>query len=349
MKWIKESILEIPEYKVPQSFDVVKLNQNESPLDVPDELKSFVLKKLAETPWHRYPDGAASGLIEKISGYTNFPKEGIMVANASNEVIQTLVYALCDSGDSIVTITPGFSVYGRVAQIMNIKNIEVPLCENYDFDVPKIIEAAQDAKLVVLASPNNPTATIISPEDIETIANSISGVLAIDEAYFEFYKTTMQELVHKYPNLVVIRTFSKALRFSSARLGYMLGSPDMIREMTKARLPFSIGIFQQVAGEILLDHMDVFQDVIDTVIGERQRVFGALKMLDGVRPVPSFTNFILMESTRLPALQLFEEMYKRGVLIRYFGGEVLGKMLRITIGTTEENDIMLDKLNEILR
>ena len=133
MSMIKQCIKNLSQYEVPQDASIVKLNQNESPIDIPQQLKDLVFEKLSDTSWNRYPDGSAEVLLRKIAHYTSFPHDGIMVANASNELIQTLIYATCDSGDTIVTITPGFSIYGRVAAVMNIRNIAVPLRGNFSF------------------------------------------------------------------------------------------------------------------------------------------------------------------------------------------------------------------------
>ncbi len=345
---IKQCIKNLSQYEVPQDASIVKLNQNESPIDIPQQLKDLVFEKLSDTSWNRYPDGSAEVLLRKIAHYTSFPHDGIMVANASNELIQTLIYATCDSGDSIVTITPGFSIYGRVAAVMNIRNIAVPLRGNFSFDVAGIIDASRNANLVIFASPNNPTGTAVSIEEIEILAESLDGMLAVDEAYFEFYKRSAQALINKYPNLVILRTFSKALRLAGARLGYMLGTPHTISLLRKARLPFSVGLFPQLAGEIMLDHAPMFLEVIDEIIKEREKMYGHLKSLNGIHPVESYANFILFSVENGDAKWLFRRLYDGGVLIRYFDDPLLRGVLRVTIGTPKENEQFMKTLREAM-
>jgi histidinol-phosphate aminotransferase len=139
MKYIRKSIQKLKEYSVPQDKYEVKLNQNESPYDVPEDLKKEIMKKFMDIDWNRYPSRTAIPLVEAISLYTKFPKEGIVAANASNEVLQSVFQAICDAGDKIVAISPGFAIYPYLSKIMDLNLAEVPLLEDFSFDVPSFI------------------------------------------------------------------------------------------------------------------------------------------------------------------------------------------------------------------
>jgi histidinol-phosphate aminotransferase len=348
MKYIRKSIRELKEYYVPQDKYEVKLNQNESPYDVPEDLKEEIIEKFMNTDWNRYPSRTAAPLVAAISEYTNFPKEGIVAANASNEILQGVFQAICNAGDPLVSISPGFAIYPYLSKIMDLALIEVPLLEDFSFDVPSIIKKGKDAKMVVLALPNNPTGTTIPVEEIEEIAKKINGIFVVDEAYFEFSGQTAISLLDKYDNIIIIRTLSKAFGLAGVRLGYLLTNTEIAGAVQKAKLPFSIGIFGQIAGEILLKKNEYTKDVVKKIMDEKEKVFSELQKIPSIVPVPSFTNFILFKTKDVPGKELFEEMYKRGVLLRYFSTPRLKDTLRATIGKPGENQIFLKTLKEVL-
>jgi len=218
---IKENIRVKKAYSIPQVFDGVKLNRNESPLDIPKDIKKEIFRRLDEFQWNRYPEDFPDSLLQRIAAYTNFPVKGIMAANCSNELIQTVIYACCDTGDQILSVTPTFSVYEAAASVMNIETLTVPLNADFSFDVPALIKKIGESKklkAVILASPNNPTGTVLGIEEIEAIAKKTPGLLVMDEAYFEFYGESALSLIETYGNIVVLRTFSKALRSAGIRL-----------------------------------------------------------------------------------------------------------------------------------
>jgi histidinol-phosphate aminotransferase len=348
MTGIRQSVMELKEYYVLQDTSVVKLNQNESPYDIPAELKKDVLNKLAKIEWNRYPPLRASKLTEAISNYTQYPDSGIIVANGSNEIIQAVFSAVCEIGDKVVVIVPGFSVYPRIARIMNLEIIEVALLENFSFDVPAIIDYSKKAKMLILSSPNNPTGTDLTIDDITEILQNIEGILVVDEAYFEFNKKTAQEYLKKFYNLIIIRTFSKAFGLAGIRLGYLLARPELAQEIQKAKLPFSVGIFQQLVGEVVMKNTKYTDAVVDEIISGREGVYSELERMSSIKPIRSSTNFILFEVMGKSAKLVYDELYKKKVLVRYFENVRLNTMLRVTIGKAHENEQFLDNLNEIV-
>ena len=348
MKNIKETIIGLEDYFVPQDFSRVKLNQNESPYDIPTELKKKIFQRLMKVEWSRYPIGNPESLIAKISGYTGFPATGIMVGNSSNELIQTVIYSICNTGDKILVIKPGFSIYKRVASIMNVGVVEIPLLEDFTFDVKSIINKAPVVRLIMFASPNNPTGTVLELEYIEKIVKGFNGFVVVDEAYFEFYRVSAQEIMKKYNNLIVIRTFSKAMGLAGIRLGYMLGEIETIKQLKKAKLPFSVGFFQQVVGEVILENSEFIKKNGEKIINERKRVMKEMGVMEGIHPVPSHSNFILFQSEFKSAENLFRSLFDKGVVLRNFKAPELKNWLRITIGSRKDNDFFLLKLREVV-
>lgn len=344
---IKANIRKMAAYSVPQEFHGVKLNQNESASDIPLAIKEEIFRRMKKMQWNRYPRDFPGRLTKNIAAYTNFPAEGIMVGNGSNELIQTLVYSCCDSGDRILTVTPTFSVYHRVAAVMNISPVTVPLKKDFSFDVPAVIKKSHGVKAVILASPNNPTGTSLGMQDIQQIAENIGSLLVMDEAYFEFHGQSAQRFIEIHPNVVVLRTFSKALASAGIRLGYLLGQPRVVDELKKVKLPFSVGLFQQVAGEVIMENSEFLEKTIKSVIRERERVFSALQAMPGIEPVPSRANFILFQSGKWPADEMYCLLGQAGVLVRAYDSPELSSMLRVAIGAPEENTLFLEKIKEI--
>lgn len=346
MTRVKSSVVNLKSYRVAQDSAVVKLNQNESPIDVPDKVKRETSRRLRELNWNRYPTSPPDSLAGRIADYTSFASAGIVVGNGSNELIQMVIQATCDSGDTILVVEPGFSVYERVASIMNINIRRVPLNGDLSFDPPSIIDAAKAAKLIILASPNNPTGTALNLDAVEEIATAGDCILGVDEAYYEFHRQSAQKLIDRLDNVVVIRTFSKALSLAGIRLGYLLGNERIVEQLEKAKLPFSVGIFQQVAGEVILENVEFIRDNVERIVRERDRLLAELKEVDGVIPYPSRTNFILFEVKGVEAGELLQALYAKGVLLRSFDGPRLRNMLRVTVGLPEENDVFLDRLSQ---
>jgi len=346
---IKDNIKAMDAYSVPVQFDGIKLNQNESAEDVPPAVKDEILRRLKKSAWNRYPVMVPEALIRKISEYTSFPVEGIMVGSGSNELIQSIIYGCCNSGDCLLTVEPTFSVYQRAADVMKINRIAVPLNEDLSFDIPALLGRLDEVKLVILASPNNPTGTVPALADVREIAQRLKGLLVVDEAYYEFHGESAQQLIRSCPNVVVLRTFSKALRGAGLRLGYLLGTPAVVAELKKVKLPFSVGMFQQVAGEVLLENAAGMQGFVAETVAERERLFAALSTIQKIRPVRSRANFILFEVLDGSAEDLYRDLCRQGVLVRFYDCPGPAGMLRVSVGTAGENDTFLGCLAGCLR
>lgn len=348
MNFIRKSVKALPEYSVPQEGFKVKLNQNESPYDIPADIKDTILKKLREIEWNRYPPGDSGKLKQKISEYTGFSTRGIVTGNGSNEIIQSIFHAICNAGDRVILVSPGFSIFNRIAKLNNLHIKEIPLLEDFSFDVKSMIKNAEDVRMTVIVNPNNPTGTTMETEDIEKIAESTPGAVLVDEAYFELYQKTAMNLLYEYPNIIITRTFSKALSLAGFRLGYLLANPEIAMEVEKAKLPFSVGQMQQIAGNILLDNVNLILKKADKIKQARENLYKKLMQFKDFNPVKSATNFILFKVINGDASEIYSKLKQRGVLIRYYPSGRLHNMLRITVGTPEENQLFMSSLQKIM-
>ncbi|MGB9720561.1 MAG: histidinol-phosphate transaminase [bacterium] len=345
---IKNSVIQLPAYEVPQKAKI-KLNQNESPYDIPLQYKREILHYLKKLSWNRYPSDNAHELKSRLARYTDHSEDGIMLGNGSNELILTILLATCDRADDIMLVTPGFAIYQYFAKILNLHVTEIPLQEDFSFDIDAMVRQSHKSKVIFFASPNNPTGTVMEISAIEQIAKKSRGLVVVDEAYHEFHRLSAQRLIGRYKNLLILRTFSKAFGLAGIRLGYVLGSSSVIRQVGKAKPPFSVGIFQQVVARVMLEKKKFVQETAARIIKERERMFERLNNIAGVKPIPSRANFILFGLNRLSASQLFENLYAKGILVRRFNHPCLKNMLRVTVGTAENNQLFLRSLQGCIR
>jgi histidinol-phosphate aminotransferase len=331
-------------YLVEQDASGVKLNQNESPYDVPAQLKKKILDCLAREPWQRYPAHPPARLIKAVARLTGHPETGVVVGNSSNEIISATLQTVCDSGDRMVVVSPGFPIYPRVGRILGLSLVDVPLRADFGFDLEPLKAAARDAALTMLASPNNPTGTALDLRQIQDLCLAAPGIVVIDEAYHEFHGKDAAGLVQKHPNLVLIRTFSKAFGLAGVRLGYLLARPDLARTIESVKLPFSIGLWQQAAGEAVLSDPGFAKAAVRRIVRERRRVQAALEKIPSISPVPSRTNFVLFEMRMEKPREIVEALAREGVLVRTFDHPRLRNHARVTIGTPAENSAFLRAL-----
>ncbi len=350
--FLKFSIQDLEAYTVPQEGFPIKLNQNESPFDVRAEIKQEIWQRFQQDEWFRYPNEEPDDLLEALSIYTGHPREGILLGNGSNELIQASMIGALNSGDGLLLIRPGFSMYPRLAKIFNCEVFEVFLNENFEFDEKKIFATLQEksVQMLLIDSPNNPTGAFLDTRVVEKILKNFDGLFVLDEAYFEFSQETARDLIAAYPNLVILRTLSKGFGLAGLRLGYMLGQPKVIAELKKAKLPFSVNRFSQVAAAVLFNHSEIIRENTQLIRRQQKRLFEEMTHLQGIKVYPSRANFILFETMEKPIQDIFEGLKKQGILIRDVSHyQKLEKALRVTVGKPEENDQFLEALRKILK
>jgi len=345
---MRSALAELKPYLVNQDASAVKLNQNESPYDIPAKLKKRILDVLARESWNRYPAHPPARLIAAIARLTGHPKESLVVGNSSNEIILAALQTICEPGDRMVVISPGFPIYPRVGRILGLSLIDVPLRADFGFDLEAIRSAARSAAVVILASPNNPTGTTLDLGQIRDLCRATKGIVVIDEAYHEFHGKNAAALLRKHPNLVLIRTFSKAFGLAGVRLGYLLARPDLARAIESVKLPFSVGLWQQAAGEAVLSNPGFAEAAVRRIVQERRRVQAALAKIPGISPVPSRTNFVLFEIRAEKPRAIVEALARSGVLVRTFDHPRLMNHARVSVGTQAENVIFLKVLRQVM-
>jgi histidinol-phosphate aminotransferase len=331
-------------------FDAdVKLDQNENPYELPLDLKREVVERVLRRPWGRYPEFVPASIIRTLAKFTGWAEAGILVGNGSNELIQASLMVTLGPGRAVAVPQPTFTLYKLMATTLQARVNEVFLDpERLTFDVDKLLEAARTAEVVVVCSPNNPTGNLLEREALVTLLKTAKGLVLLDEAYHEFSGQTAYSLLPDHRNLVVLRTFSKAMAMAGLRFGYMMAHPEIAREINKSKLPYNVNIFTLAAAELVIERRAALNQGIAALIKERDRLFGELQKRSAVSAFPSQANFILMRTPK-PARQLFDALYSRGLLVRDVSAyPLLDRCLRISIGTREENDRFLTALDQAL-
>jgi histidinol-phosphate aminotransferase len=346
---IKPSVRQLQAYTLKHLEAPVKINQNENPFDLPDSIKSAAKRLLTGRSWSRYPPFVASELTAALAQFSGWRSDGILVGNGSNELIEAVLMVVVERGKRVVIPQPTFTLYRLMSSILGGDPIEVRFTENFEFDVPALLREVQNADITVLCSPNNPTGGRLADPALRQILQAASGLVVLDEAYHEFSGKSVIHLLPDFENLIVLRTFSKAMAMAGLRVGYLLGHPGLVREIAKAKLPYNLNFFSLAAAEAAIGNFHLLKPQVDLIVRERGRVFQRLQEIPQVRPLPSQANFIAF-ATELNPMEVFERLYSRGILVRDISRyPMMEKFLRVSIGTQEENDLFLSALEEVLQ
>jgi len=247
-----------------------------------------------------------------------------------------------------VIVQPSFTLYALLSRLFGATVQSVALDNELRFDVAALEKAAKDAALVVIASPNNPTGSVISPMDLEHLVASSPALFVIDEAYYDFHGETALALTRTYRNVVILRTFSKAFATAALRFGLLVAHKEALPFFATAKLPYNVNIFTMAAVETAIEHAGTLHNRLDEIRQERSRVMREMSAKKGVKVYPSRANFFVFE-TPLPPRKVWQRLVDRGVLIRDVSSyPMLGKALRVNIGRPEENDAFLKAMDAAL-
>jgi histidinol-phosphate aminotransferase len=348
---IKPHVRAISAYSLAQLDAPIKINQNENPFGMPFALKEKIMMRAMRMDWGRYPEFVPTSLLEKLASYAGWRPDGVMAGNGSNEMIQSVVNSIVDKGVRVVIPEPTFSVYRQVVTVAGGEIIPVPLNEDFTFNFPRLASkvVTHKADLVIICSPNNPTGCTISSRDLASIARNSEGIVVVDQAYLELGGEDFAPLLNEHPNLVILRTFSKAMAMGGLRVGYCLASPDLIREFNKAKMPYSLNFFSALVAEMAIENQALFEPLIEQMRSEALRLFQELQTIRGLTPVPSEANFFCVKTT-MPPKELFEALYRKGILIRDISkSPMLSEYVRISVGTPEENDRLIAELRNLFK
>jgi len=278
------------------------------------------------------------------------------VGSGSDEIISDLLFAFAGPGRDVIIPVPAFSSYEIFATVSGARLIKVPLLLeqrdgfwHWDLDAAAMKKhfSKDTPQMMFLCYPNNPTGDYFNEDKILDLIESFNGIVAVDEAYFEFGRKTFANRLSKYPHVTIIRTFSKIFSMAGLRVGYAIADESIIDQLYKVKLPYNVTLFSQIAAVEILKNQEWVQALRDELVKSRDELKIELEKIRGIRVYPSSTNFFLCEFEK-PRDMVYEKLLERGILTRKLNGEKLKNVLRFCVGSPEQNKVLLEALRQIL-
>lgn len=324
---------------------MIYLDANENPF-------GSVLGKIAGVELSRYPDPYAESLRAKLARYVSVKPEQILIGNGSDEIIWLLLFAFVAPRDEVVVMEPSFAMYRIFAELAGARVRSIALESNYSLDAQKLLKTVNaKTKIIFLCSPNNPTGNVLPLADVEKIVRVSKKLVVVDEAYIEFAPgSSALRLLKKYPNLILLRTFSKAWGLAGLRVGYALGDKEIIQTLQKVRAPYSVDVLAASLAERALTKRKQMEMSVRKIIVERKKLEMALKKMS-LKIFPSVANFVLVRfPMKWNASTIQQTLSKKfGLIVRDFNKPGLENCFRVTVGTPRENELLLTALKQVLK
>ncbi len=347
---IRQDVQSMHGYAIQPSAGFVKVDTMENPFRLPAHLQHALGERLGRVAINRYPAERTEDLRAALARHARMPQDcALTLGNGSDELITMLSMACDVPGAVVMAPVPGFVMYEMSARLQGIAFVGVPLTPDFEIDEPAMLAAIAQHRpsLIYLAYPNNPTANLWDDAVIDRIIQAAPGLVVIDEAYQPFAARDSLARLQRNPHVMLMRTMSK-FGLAGVRIGYLMGRRELVAEIEKLRPPFNVSVLNAEAGLFALEHADEYARQAAIIRSERERIQAALRAIPGVTPFPSEANMILV---RVPDSQrAFEGMKARGVLVKHVAGlhPLLAHCLRVTVGTPDENILMIDALKASL-
>jgi len=327
----------------PKEAEVVKLNTNENPYPPSPAVMKAVTQVGAEQ-LRRYPDPIASTFREAAAQLNGVSPEYVICCNGGDELLTIALRAFCNENRPVAYPVPTYSLYPVLAKLQNYKAVEIPF--DSEFNLPDEL-ATTGAALTIVCNPNAPTASFVNVPELASLAGRLSGVLLIDEAYVDFADDNCIRLVKDFDNLIILRSMSKGYSLAGIRFGYGIAQPGLIQGLMKLKDSYNVDSVAIAAATAAISDQKYFKENVDKVKKERKRLTGRLRDL-GFDVPDSSANFILAKCSDTRAAEVYDKLVEKNIYVRYFAQAGLEDKLRITVGTSEQNDKLLSALKEIL-
>lgn len=345
MRFLRERFRSLKPYHSAYLTEGIILNSNESPYPVPEALMTYMKENIDQLLVNRYPDTDSTTLIKAIAKAYGINEKNVVCGVGSDEMIDCILASVLEEDDKVLIPHPSFSMYSQFTLLNSGYALKVPLKPDFSYDFEKIKEIIlkQQPKVIFICNPNNPTGCILSQRQIEEILKISEGLVIVDEAYEDFSSEGISviPLINKYNHLIVLRTFSKAYALAGIRVGYAISCEELIDLINTVKVPYNLNMFSQLVATWAIEHKEVFKENARKIIAERKILDEGLKSL-GFKTYPSEANFIWVE---LPD-RYFDLLIQRKIYIRKMVIEDRN-YYRISIGTPEENEILLTALKEM--
>lgn len=341
---VRDNIKKMAPYEAPERTNgEIKLDQNESPYNLPKELVEKIKQRIGGMRFNRYSEISCKRLRKLVGEKLEVDPNQVIFGTGMDELFYYTVLAFINKGDKLVRPVPSFGMYRICAKVSDSKDVPIRLGKNFEL-TNEFIEESRDAKLTFICNPNSQTGNLMNKKIIEKIVKETSGIVFIDEAYAEFSKENCLDFL-KYKNVIIGRTLSKLYSAAGIRLGYIIANEEIVDYLNRIRLPWNVSTQTQVIGEVILENSEIFERYGEQMKKDRDELIFEMKKI--VNVLPTETNFISFEVE--DPKKTYEEFAKKGIIVRnisrYPG---LGKCLRISIGTPEENKKFIQALKEII-
>ena len=325
----------------------IRLDANESFIDPGETFQKKILSAVSSIKFNRYPDPMATELCKKFAGYYGVDPKCVVAGNGSDELITVIMGAFLRPGDKVLTFSPEFSMYQFYGEIYEKTNIVAAKQEDLILTAGDVMDAVNNSNpaAIIISNPCSPTSLVMSREDVLHIVENTNALVILDEAYMDFSNESIMKVAEKYDNLIILKTCSKALGLAAIRLGFAVSSKRIINAIHCVRSPYNVNALTQVIGSVIYSNPEYIRNAVEEIKKSRDDLYLALSALDGKngvrRVIKPETNFIYIELDE--AESVYEELKKESIIVRR-----LGDYLRITAGTQEENDSIIQALSEIL-
>jgi len=346
MGYFRDNVEKVKGYEPgfqPKSVDIIKLNTNENPyLPSPQAVEAF--SRINVEHFRRYPDPVATVFREAAAEIHGVRPENIMCCNGGDELLTIAFRAFCDENRPVAYPVPTYSLYPVLANLQNCQALEVPFDREFNLPVDLI---KTNAALTIVCNPNAPSGSFISVGEMASLADDLSGVLLIDEAYADFADENCAGLVKNFDNVIILRSMSKGYGLAGLRFGYAIAPADLISGLMKVKDSYNVDAVAIAVATAAIKDQEYFRQTTGKVKKARELLVAQLRALKFEVP-RSYSNFVLAETKRCQARVIYDKLVQRNIYVRYFDLPGLENKLRITVGTTEQNDRVVMALKEIL-
>ena len=320
---------------------VIKLNTNENPY--PPSPKALEVLRSLDSEWlRRYPDPYSRDFCSAVSEALEVPADWIIVTNGSDDMLNILIRACAEGKRKVVYPMPSYVLYRTLASLQAAEVVEVPYGSDYRLPIDKLVAA--NGAVTLIATPNSPSGHIVPLEDLRQLASKVSGILAIDEAYVDFADYSALSLVREFDNVIILRTLSKGYSLAGLRLGFGIANPKLISGLFKVKDSYNVDAVAILVGTAAMKDQEYKNACADKVKRSRSKLATDLRQI-GFKVRDSQGNFLLVTSPNNQAAAIYQALKKQNILVRYFNLPGLDDKLRITIGTDEQNQKLLQAID----
>ncbi len=345
---LSEKLKNMTPYQPIEGYYDLRLDANESFLTPNDQILSELAEELKEIPLNRYPDPMATAVCAQFAAYYGIDPAYVTAGNGSDELISVITTAFLERGDKLLTVSPDFSMYRFYGDLVGAETVTLPKNDDLDIEIDRLIDTAnrEQVACIIFSNPCNPTGQGIPRQQVRRLLDEVNCLVVLDEAYMDFYNESLLSEAHRYDNLILLRTCSKALGLAGIRLGFAVANPTLTNLLRAVKSPYNVNALTQAYGKVILSHKAEEQQALAAILQSRDQLYHDLCDLQQksgcfTRVYPTVTNFVLVQTPRAAAI--FEALKVRSIVVR-----LMGDFLRITAGSEAENRRLMTALAEII-